>query len=218
MITVSQYVEAMVKESPFVEEGLALGVINMTALARKFKPKIESKSLKRTSVGAIVMSMQRLSLKLKKQSRQRKILMPKDVTVKSSLQELTYLNTPSLRQKQQQLLKLSEKHPDLFFNVLYGVFETSIIASKELMERFKQILQGDKVTSSIQDLASVTMRFAEEAIYTPGAYYTILKQLAWEGVNVVEIISIHNELSIIVEGKKVNKAFAIVNELIKQSN
>jgi len=216
MITVSKHVEQLVKDSPFVEEGLALGVINLTALARKLKPKIESKSLKKTSVGAVVMALQRLGIKLKQKNFRHKILMPKDITVKSGLLELTYLNSPELRRNYQHILKLAEASHDMFFNVLQGVFETSIIASKELMEQLGKILTGEKITSSIKDLASLTLRFAEEAVYSPGAYYSILKALAWEGINVVEVISIHNELSIIVEQKKIDKAFSIINGLIRK--
>ncbi len=216
MITVSKHVEYLIKDTPFVEEGLALGVVNLTALARKLKPKIEGKSLKKTSVGAIVMALQRLGLKLKAKNHRAKVLMPQDVTVKSSLVELTYLNSPALRKKYPNVLKLASAGKGLFFNVLQGVFETSIIASKELMEELKLCLKGEKITSSISDLASLTLRFEEEAVYTPGAYYTILKNLAWEGINVVEVISIHNELSIIVEQKKVDKAFSTINELIRK--
>ena len=216
MITVSKHVEGMVKESPFVEEGLALGVINLTALARKFKPQIESKSLKRTSVGAIVMALQRLGLKLKQKSLKRKILMPNDVTVKSNLVEVTYINSQNLKHKHGQVLKIAEARQDMFFNLLQGVFETCIIASGQLMEELQKTLKGEKLTSSIKDLASITLRFDEEAVYTPGAYYVILKNLAWENINVIEVISIHNELSVIVEDKKVEKAFSIINQLIKQ--
>jgi hypothetical protein len=216
MITVSKHVEIIVKDSPFLEEGLALGVINLTALARKLKPKIESKSLKRTSTGAIVMALQRLGIKLKHKNQRHKILMPQDITVKSGLLELTYLNSPGLRQKYQYVLKLAEHSQDMFFNVLQGVFETSIIASRQIIEETRKILKGEKLLSSLKDLASLTLRFAEEAIYTPGAYYSILKHLAWEGINVVEVISIHNELSIVVEQKKVDKAFSIVNALIQK--
>lgn len=200
-----------------MEEGLALGVVNLTALARKLKPQIESKSLKKTSIGAIVMALQRLGIKLKKQSLKRKILMPQDVTVKSGLLEITYQNTQALRQKYSQILKLAEKSQDMFFNVLQGIFETSIIASRQLFEQVQNILKGEKSLSSINNLASLTLRFAEEAVYAPGAYYSILKALAWEGINVVEVISIHNELSIIVEQKKVDKAFSVVNGLISKS-
>lgn len=216
MITVSQHVQDIVKDSPFLEEGLSLGIINLTALARMLKPKIEAKSLKKTSVSAIVMALLRLGQKLKKKNLRQKIILPKDITVKSNLLELTYANSPVLRQKHQQILKLAEQSQDIFFNLLQGVFETSIIASKQLIEGLRKILKGEKLLSSIHDLASITLRFSEEAMYTPGVYYAILKNLAWEGINVIEVVSIHNELSLIVEQKKVDKAFSIVKELIQK--
>lgn len=217
MITVSQIVSGIVKESPFLEEGLSLGVINLTALARKIKPQVDSKVLKKNSIGAIVMALQRLGLSLKKKSAHRnKIIFPKDITVRSNLIELTYQNSISLRQKHQRMLILAEKGQDIFFNILQGIFETCIIASKQLVEELHQLLKDEKQLLKVDHLASITLRFSEDAMFTPGVYYLILKNLAWEGVNVVEVISIHNELSLIVEQKRVDKAFGIVKELIQK--
>lgn len=216
MITVSQFVDGMVKDSPLLEEGLSLGVINLTALARNLKPKIEAKSLKKTSVSAIVMALLRLGQKLKKRNLRHKLVLPEDLTVKSNLLELTYANSPTLRRKHQEILKLAEQSQDVFFNVLQGIFETSIIATKQLIDGLQKILSGEKLLVSVTDLASITLRFSEESMYTPGVYYLILKNLAWYGINVIEVISIHNELSVIVEQKKVDKAFSIVKELMQK--
>lgn len=214
MIKVSQQIQAIIKESPYLEEGLALGIINLSALARQLKPKIENKSLKKTSVSAIVMALQRMGRQLRQKTKQRKIILPKDLVVRSNLVELTYANSHTLRQKHPQILKLAEDSQDIFFNVLQGIFETSIIASQSLFEQLKQLLKNEKLLLKIENLAAITLRFSEESLQAPGVYYFILKNLAWEGINVIEVISIHNELSMIVEQSKMDKTFSIVKGLI----
>jgi hypothetical protein len=217
MITVAQYVKEIIKDSSFLEEGLALGIINLTGLARKLKSEIESKSLKKTSIGAIVMSLQRLGVSLKKKSSARsKLLFPQDIIVKSNLMELTYANSPNLRQKLQKIFLLAQKTPNVFFNLLQGIFETSIIASRQLMVEFNVLLKPERLIFKIDNLASITLRFEQAAMFAPGVYYLVLKQLAWEGINVVEVASINNELSIIVEQKKVDKAFSVIKSLLEK--
>ena len=213
MITVSENVSEIVKNSPYLEEGLVLGIINLSALARNLKPRIEKRTLKKTSVSAIVMALQRLGLKLRDKSLKGKIILPQDMTVRSNLIELTYANSPTLREKLPKALHLAEKSKDVFFNILQGLFETSIIASQSLMENLKKSFQNEKLVLKTENLASVTLRYSEDAIFTPGVYYLILKNLAWEGINVVEVISIHNELSLIVEKSKIDRAFQIIKQL-----
>jgi hypothetical protein len=42
----------------------------------------------------------------------------------------------------------------------------------------------------------------------PGVYSFILKALAWEGLNVVEVVSTLNEFTIILDDKAIDAAFA----------
>jgi len=46
-----------------------------------------------------------------------------------------------------------------------------------------------------------------------GVYYFLLKNLAWAGINVCEIISTSNEISIIVYEQDVPRAFPILMNL-----
>lgn len=44
----------------------------------------------------------------------------------------------------------------------------------------------------------------------PGVYYSILKQLMWGGINVVELVSTYTELILVLEKRHVDRAFAIL--------
>ncbi|TSC55732.1 MAG: hypothetical protein G01um101418_753 [Parcubacteria group bacterium Gr01-1014_18] len=65
----------------------------------------------------------------------------------------------------------------------------------------------------MKDLSSITIKLPEETITTPGVYYPILKALAWEGINIIEIISIGTELSILFKSNDVDRAFSIIKSL-----
>ena len=56
-------VEEIIKKSPFLEEALAEGIINLSSLSRQIKPEIDEELHKDVQIGAIVMALKRLSPK-----------------------------------------------------------------------------------------------------------------------------------------------------------
>jgi hypothetical protein len=44
----------------------------------------------------------------------------------------------------------------------------------------------------------------------PRIFYTILKQLAWESINVIEVVSTYTEFTIILERGQVDQSFSIL--------
>ncbi len=68
--------------------------------------------------------------------------------------------------------------------------------------------------SFITNLSSITIRTPKEWVYTPGGDYAILKRLAWENINIVEILSTYTELTIIFDNKDVDKAFSVLKNFI----
>jgi hypothetical protein len=47
----------------------------------------------------------------------------------------------------------------------------------------------------------------------PGIYSYLLKALAWEGINVVEVVSTLNEFTIVLEEGMIDDAFSIIKRL-----
>ncbi len=48
-----------------------------------------------------------------------------------------------------------------------------------------------------------------------GVYYYILKDLAWQGINLVELISTSNEFTLIVSDEDLDHAFSVIMGLRK---
>lgn len=216
MRTITEQVEKEIKNLPLIEESLGLGIINLTALARELKPKLENVSLKKTSVGAIVMSLQRLGKKLQKKSLP-KTSLPRimDITVRSRLVEITFSNQSKPKDLQSLLSKKIDGVPNVFLNLSQGLFDTTLIANQELAEYLLGIIPKSNV-NTLTNLSAVVIRFEEDTIQVPGVYYQILKSLAWENINLIEIISVANELSLFFEESQIEKAFITIKQLLKQ--
>lgn len=65
-------------------------------------------------------------------------------------------------------------------------------------------------------MASITIKLPTSNTEISGIYYYILKHLAWEGINIVEIVSTTNEFSVVVNSDDIDAAFSVLMQLKKQ--
>jgi len=215
MITVSEVVESIVRRTPFLEEALSRGILNLSALAREIKPEIEKELMKKVREGAIVMGLKRLSSKIKKtHNKQRSFFKnPPDLMVRSNLVEITILNSETLLNKQKRLLEQIKSDQNYFLTFTQGIYETPIIISKNLEEKLLKIFEAEKIISKFENLSSITIQLPEGSALIPGIYSFILKALAWEGINLIEVVSTFNEFTIILESKNTDRAFSILKRI-----
>ncbi|MFA5932508.1 MAG: aspartate kinase [Microgenomates group bacterium] len=215
MITVPEIVEEMIKQTPFLEEGLSLGIIDLSSLARKFQPEIQKKLYKDIQIGAIVMALKRLSstLKIKQQKSNPLFAGLDNMTVRSNLIEYSFENSPTLSEKEIELLSCVDKEKDGFLTFTHGVFETTLIISSIFTKEVERIYKGETLRLKLNNLSAITLILPKEALNQPGVYYTVLKTLAWEGINVIEGISSFTELTLTFENSQVDKAFSALKKL-----
>lgn len=212
MITVAEVLNKVVLETPFLEEGIADGIINLSALARKVRPQVEKTSMKPVSESAILMALKRMSPKLTKKIKLNKqsIFRAGDLTVRSDLSEFTFLKSDTLVEKQKALLHEIKERADHFVTFTQGVFEITTIVNADLTETVETIFKGEKVISQLGNLAAITIRLSPQTVHTPGVHYSILKQLALRDINVVEVVSTYTEFTIILEKDHVDVSFSVL--------
>ncbi|KKQ02211.1 MAG: hypothetical protein US11_C0001G0170 [Candidatus Roizmanbacteria bacterium GW2011_GWA2_36_23] len=210
MITIPEVVEQIVVRSPFLMENIHDGIINLSALARKIKPEIEKKLYKKVEEGAILMALRRLAKNTEPNLAFKKIIQSNyDLIVRSNLIEIVMPNVDFSIEMHKDLITLSESQEKFFMTITEGVFETTIIASNELYEEIKKILSRD-IIHEMTNLASITIRMPKENVQVPGLYYYFLKALAWEEINVIEVVSTYTEITIIMENKEIDRAFSVL--------
>lgn len=215
MITISEVVERIIRRSPFLEEALQEGIVNYSALARDLKPEIQKTLFKDVQEGAILMALRRLSTKKSPNISLKKLFTQSpDVIVRSNVIEITINSTTSSQGKYKELLGV-QNEKNHFLTISQGVFETTIIASRELKEVILNVFKGERIIATLDDLASLTIRLPQETINMPTVYYQIIKSLAWEGINIVEVVSTYTELTIILSDKDIGHAFSVIKGTVK---
>lgn len=217
MVTVSEVLEGMIKQKPFIERALAEGLLNLSAYSRQIKPDIEKIVKKPVSEASVLMALKRLvpqievtvSRKIEKAARGFG-----DIIVRSNLSDFTYKNADSLFEKQALLIKQLANEKEVFYTISRGVFETTIVISSDFANEVKQLFKDEVLISSTVSISSVTIRLPKDNVKIPGLYYFVFKQIAWEGISILEVISTTNELSMIVKDKDVDRVFSIIKQAI----
>lgn len=218
MNTIAKIVEEIVSRSPFLEEALSDNLINISSLARKIQPEIEKRLKKPVKEGAIIMAVNRLNFNYYDKINMGLKSFVKnlgDFTVRSDLMDFTFRNTENLRRKQSLLLHELEKRPGSFYTSSQGIDETTIIISESEEVLMDELFKHETRLGKKKNLSSITLSLPVENTDVSGFYYYILKNLAWDGVNVMELISTSNEFTIVVQDVDINKAFAILMGLKK---
>jgi len=218
MITVAEVTKRIIERSRYLQEAIEKGIINISSLARYIKPELEEMLIKKTSDSAIIMAIRRIEKNLKPRFKYKNIFKtPPDMITRSNLVEINIANSKNLIDKYPYILKIYRSHAESFFTITGGVFETTIITSLDLYKGIKKLIKDETIVSEFYDLCSITVRLPREAILTPGVFYFFLKSLAWEGINIIEVVSAYRELTFILERKDTNKAFSILQSLFPQN-
>ncbi len=216
MRTVAEVVEEIVGAAPFLEDGLALGILNLSALARRLRPRVEAALLKEVSDAAVMMALKRLAPRFTSKGAEVSRLLRRmgELTVRSSLVEFTFRNSDSILEPQKELLHAIQRRSNTFITVTQGVFEVTVIASAVLADTIEKVFASEKKVSRLDDLSAINIRLPRETVHTPGVHYVILKQLAFADINVVEVVSTFTELTVVLSHQDVDRAFSVLKRFL----
>ena len=139
-----------------------------------------------------------------------------DISVRSKLSDYTFNNSDTLAQKQVRLLEIiSRDYPNAFYSFSQGVGETTIIVTNSLDPQVDEIFSDEKCLDKESQLSAITLMLPIENRNLYGVYYYILKDLAWQGINLVELITTSNEFTLIVSDENLDHAFSVIMGLRK---
>lgn len=216
MITVPQAVDKIIRRSRYLSEALSKNLINASSLALYIKPEVETMVFKNVTKGSIVAAIKRLSRNYKSGYQPIKIFKePPDMIVRSNLTLFYVKNSSSLLQKLAKIESASQtfQKKALF---TYGRVETIILTNKINLFNLKKILKDEEIEKSFTNVSSITVHLPKGSESTPGVIYFFLKSIAWEGVNILDILSTQKELTLIFNTLDIKTAFGIMQSLFEK--
>jgi len=216
MLSIAQVVEKVVKHKPYLAEAMAMGIINISALARQIMPEVERIVGRQANMGAIVMALNRLMPCF--QHRERESLSHLlngmgDIILRSNLCDYTFKNSPALLDCHIRMLKMIHKREEIFYTMVQGVFETNLVVSDVMMPIVDNCFREEQCLYKCKGLSSVTVKLPKGNILQPGFYYAIMRELSWEGINLSEVISSTNEFTVVVDNELIDKTFMVLKNM-----
>ena len=221
MLTIPNAVEEVIKKKPFLEGALVEGLINLSSLARQLKPEIEKKVGRTVNDSAVIMALNRLvpRLELMSAMKFKKVVENiGDIIVRSNLADYAFVNSPSLYEKQAVLLDRVRNMKDVFCTFSQGIYETTLVVSSSIVDIVDEIFVTETNIAKTINLSSITVKLPTENAICPGVYYYIFKELAWDNINIAEVISTTNEFTVVISDEDIHRAFTILMEAKRQAS
>jgi hypothetical protein len=207
MITVPTAAKTIIQRSRYLSEALSKNLINHSSLARYIKPELENMLDKKISDASILMAIQRISKDFKpKYSSENIFRDPPSLVIHSNLFLLTYSENQFN----------FAKNEDDFILLAHGINETTLVASTKLQKDIEKDIENNLIKKQINNLAAITIELPKQAIDSSSVYYFFLKSLAWEGINVIQIFTTTEELTLIVTEKDLKTALGIIQSLFNR--
>ncbi|MFH1510226.1 MAG: ACT domain-containing protein [Candidatus Woesearchaeota archaeon] len=214
MVTVSHLVREHINRQPLLQEAILEGIVNFGAVAEKLLPKIEKELQKKVKHSAVVMALHRNAESLSKPV-PKKLHMKSEIIIKTNVCDLILAKSPELFERLKKAYELVDYDKGDSLNIVHGNYEVSLVVSERILEQLKKLLFGIKIIDTEKNLVSIALRFSERFVSTPGVIAAITRKLAWNRINIVEIVSTMTELNVIIREKDLSTAYNTLRELVE---
>lgn len=217
MVTVSHLVKKYIAEHPIVEDAIREGILSNAALAEKIQRPLENELGKEIKLPAVVMALRREQETIESyEKRHFKAIHAKELLMKTNLIDITILKSRELFHILQQIYRSVDYGKGDTLNIIHGNYEVSIITNEKHADDFLKLLKKERIIDIQRNLVSLSLTYNKEFVVTLGVIARITKKLAWENVNIIEIVSTTTELAIIVQEKDALRSYQALQQFLKR--
>ena len=200
MVTISHVVNKLVDERIYLHEALSNGIASYGSVAKHLKPIIENELGKEVEHFAIVTALRRHAEKLTTRFNEVKFdTKHSEVNLKTHIIDINVLKTQELFDKLKRFYDVINFERGDILHVIYGRTHVAIVTNERYKEKILKLLQNQKIKKIEEDLVALSFTVGKERIDKPGVLFKITRSMAWENINIVEIISVDLDVTFIVD-------------------
>lgn len=218
MVTISHVVQKLINDRILIQEAMNKNIISYGSLATQLKPEIETELGKEVKQHAIVMALRRYAETLHEQHKKISFDYSSEIILKTEICDISVLRSPALLNKIKKLYDIVNFEKGDILNIVHGRYEVSIVTNERYREKSLDFLKGEKILNIEKDLISLTLTFSKDFFYTPGIIFNVVRNLAWENINIFEIVSTNTELTVILRKKDAVRGYEALEKLVKTSD
>lgn len=216
MATISLVVQKIVNDKVFIQEPISKGIISYGSLAEQIKPEVEKELGKKVKTHAIVMALRRYAENLKKNYKEITFDYSSEIIMKTDMCDIGVLRSRTLLSKLRKLYDVVNFETGDILNVIHGRYEVSIVTNDRYREKTLNLLKNEKVINVEKNLVLLTLTFPKEFLHTPGVIFNVVRNIAWDNINIYEIVSTNTELSFILSKNDAVKGYKALERIIEK--
>jgi aspartokinase len=196
-----------------VQDAIARDYVNLSALSRMLKPKVEKRVGKKVGEEGLISSLKRMREDSTPASRKfGAVIAGSLVNVRTRVSRLSVERT---RRTMKTVSELLAAYQEGFIQMSESVSAITLIFDQSLHREVKKALAGAEILEEGEDCAAITVHSPGEIITTPGCVSAFYDQLSRRQVNIEDTVSCFTDTIMVVSMKDVGKAFEALNELIE---
>ena len=216
-VTISQCVKQVISRSPFVNEMILDGIISYSNLARFIQPKVEQLFGSPVKLSAIVMATRRHADELASQQGGREHRrIDYEIGMKTNIYDVNFVRSDVFVSRLSSLYDEVKMQKGDFLNVSIGSHEISLSVSDKFKDAVEEIIKGEEILHRKDNMVALTISFTGDFLQTPGILYMATRKLAWENINLTEIVSTMNELTFVIEKEDSIKAYDVLQSFFDE--
>jgi aspartokinase len=190
---------------------LIKGILSFSNYAASIQDEVQKAYGKEVKASAIVMALRRYAEELKRASlKQDKGNVEYGIVMKTNIFDLNLVRRDSFISKLGSLYGQISTEKGDFLNITLGSHEVSLAVSEKYRQLVSELAKDEEVLNQMDDLVALSLVFTGDFLQTPGIVYEAVRHLAWEQINVIEIVSTMNELTFVIKREDSMKAFDVL--------
>jgi hypothetical protein len=214
MLTIIDAAKSILWEDDIALQAMELGLLNLSAYAKKILPLVEEKTFKEVKMGSIVVALTRIAKEEKGVTELRPHIIFDDLSIRSPLCDISFSKTDLARKKLLTLHQHVKVGENAFFTVTQSMSEITIIAPQSLSAAIVDHF-AEKPKAVYQDRVGITVRFSKEYLPIPNVLYSIQAALAVHRINFTEVISTCTEFSFILNKEDLETATRALQKFLR---
>lgn len=213
-MNISEAVRKILARYPYLEEYMALKIINNRALARAIYRDVR-RECGDVKLQSVVTAVRRFPVAKARGEKNKifRILSKSEVNLRYDIGAATIMLDQEVPKK---LNELRREIGEETYMLIQGIQTLTIVAEEKTLSFFEKLFNR-KITEIKRGLASIVVMSPREIIKTPGVIAHLASILALEKINVVEMMSSYTETSFIVEEGNALRAIEVIRDEIKRA-
>ncbi|MCA1812362.1 MAG: ACT domain-containing protein [Halobacteriales archaeon] len=206
----AQVVREYIDAHPSVKDCLKLGLINLSALARRI---MEEEGVK--SEEAALIACRRYELDPKEKINQAEIvrvLHRSKIEIRTKVAILTARPSWNIYAKLERAMSAlrGRNHP---LHVIQGTASVTIITDESVAKELEDIIGREDILKRQEDLVELVVTSPDVIEEVPGIMAYLSTAMASKGINFIEVISCYKDTMFVVDEKDMVKAFETLNRI-----